>query len=100
MSGRFVIEGEWSGYSSAQRRVVHRKVYEGSRKKLRAWAESTHAIHYTDGTSLYLRVRDCKPRERVSVIDGYTRLIEDCAHYGVTSVAELPCDPRWKGKPS
>lgn len=89
-ANRFVIEGEWTGYVSRQQRVVHRKVYEGSRKKLREWAERTHAIYYTDGTALHLTVRDCKPRERVSEIDGYTRLIEDCWHFNVTSVANLP----------
>lgn len=95
MSTRFVIEGEWSGYTSAQQRVVHRKVYPSNRKKLRAWAEKTHGIRYTDGTMLYLHVRDAKPRERVQEINGYTRLIEDCFYLDVDSVAE--CAKR--GKP-
>lgn len=86
--GRFIIEGEWSGYTSAQQRVVHRQVYPASRKRLRAWAEKTHGILYTDGTMLYLTVRDTKPRERVKEIRGYTRLIEDCFFLGVDSVAE------------
>jgi hypothetical protein len=85
-AGRFIIEGEWIGYRSSQDRIVHRQVYPGGRKKLRAWAEKTHAIRYTDGTSLLLTVRDCKPRERVKEIRGYTTLIEDCAHYDVNSV--------------
>lgn len=87
---RFIIEGEWSGYGSRQTRVVHRQVYEGSRKKLRSWAESTHAISYSDGTCLRISVRDCKPRERVQEVCGYTSLIEDCAYHGVSSVAALP----------
>ena len=86
---RFVIEGEWSGYRSSQQRVVHRQVYAGARKKLRAWAEATHAIYYTDGTALYLTVRDCKPREQVKELRGYTSLIEDCAFYGVNGVEAL-----------
>lgn len=86
---RFVIEGEWSGYRSSQQRVVHRQVYPGGRNKLREWAEKTHGIRYTDGTMLYLTVRDCKPRERVKEIRGYTSLIEDCFHNQVSSVAEL-----------
>lgn len=89
MSGRFIIEGEWSGYTSRQQRVVHRQVYPSSRKSLRAWAEKTHAIHHTDGTALFISVRDCKPRERVQEIKGYTSLIEDCAFYGVVSVDAL-----------
>ena len=86
MSGRFIIEGEWSGYVSGQRRIVHRTVHEKAFKKLRAWAEKTHAIQYSDGTSLTIRVRDAKPRERVSVINGYSSLIRDCAFYDVDSV--------------
>lgn len=86
MKSRFVIEGEWSGYHCGQRRVVHRTVHPGAFERLRAWAEKTHAIRYTDGTCLSLRVRDCKPRERVEQIHGYDELIQDCAHYDVDSV--------------
>ena len=91
---RFVIEGEWSGYSSHQRRIVHRSVHSGSAKKLRAWCEQAGSILYNDGTRLYLSVRDAKPRERVKVIHGYDSLIQDCAHYNVTSVSELPRNTR------
>lgn len=90
--GRFIIEGEWSGYVSSQRRVVHRQVYPATDKTLRAWAEKTHAIRYTDGTCLVLSMRECRPRERVSEIRGYTKLIADCARHGVSSVADLPSD--------
>ena len=86
---RFIIEGEWSGYTSTQRRVVHRTAHQGSYNKLRAWAEKTHAIYYTDGTALILSVRDCKPRERVKQVHGYDALIKDCALYNVNSVSEL-----------
>lgn len=86
---RFVIEGTWLGYRSSQDRVVYRKAYPASFKKLRAWAEKTFAITYTDGTRLQLSVRDCEPRERVVEIPGYTRLVEDCARYDVSSVAQL-----------
>ncbi len=89
MSKRFIIEGEWSGYTSAQRRVVHRKVYGSERKMLKAWAEKTYGIRYSDGTMLVLSVRDCKPRERVQQIDGYTSLINDCFYKGVDSVEAL-----------
>ena len=87
---RFIIEGEWSGYHSGQRRIVHRTVHPSSRNKLRAWAEKTRGILYTDGTMLYLTVRDCKPRERVKEILGYVKLIDDCFFYSVDSVASLP----------
>ena len=88
-SARFVIEGVWSGYRSSQRRVVHRTVHKGNRKSLRAWVEKTHGIRYTDGTMLYLTVRDCKPRERVQQIRGYDSLINDCQHFDTDSVSEL-----------
>ena len=89
---RFIIEGEWSGYKSSQQRIVHRQVYPHSRKKLREWASRAHHIRYSDGTMLSLSVRDCKPRERVQEICGYTELIESCFHHRVTSVDELPND--------
>lgn len=87
---RYIIEGEWSGYHSGQTRVVHRTVHGRSYKKLRDFAESAHSIGFTDGTSLRLSVRDCKPRERVKEINGYGSLINDCCYHGVTSVAALP----------
>lgn len=87
---RFVIEGEWSGYRSGQARIVHRQVYPAARRKLREWAAGTHSIRYTDGTLLYLTVRDCRPRERVKEIKGYASLIEDCFHRGVSAVEDLP----------
>lgn len=86
---RFVIEGEWSGYRSSQQRVVHRTVHSGAFKALRAWAEKTHGISYTDGTMLFLRVRDCKKGERVAQIHGYDSLIGRCAALGVASVQAL-----------
>ena len=86
---RFIIEGTWSGYNSGQRRIVHCTVHTASYKKLRAWAEKTSAIYYTDGTSLNITVRNTKPRERVKEIRGYVSLISDCAHYDVNSVAHL-----------
>lgn len=52
MITRFIIEGEWSGYTRAQQHVVHRIVYPASRKQLRAWAAATYGIRLTDGTML------------------------------------------------
>ena len=89
MGERFIIEGTWSGYTSAQSRVVHRTVHHAAFKRLRAWCEATHGIRYTDGTMLYLSVRDAKPRERVKEERGYASLIEECAHFGVDSVDAL-----------
>lgn len=89
---RFIIEGEWSGYRSTQRRVVHRTVHPASSKKLKAWAKKTTVILYTDGTGLHLTVRDCLPRERVKEIRGYVSLINKCMLYDVNSVHALPAE--------
>ena len=89
LAKRFVIEGVWSGYRSSQRRIVHRTVHKGSTKRLRAWVKKTHGIQYADGTTLYLTVRDCKPREKVKEIKGYVKLISLCQLYDVSSVHDL-----------
>jgi hypothetical protein len=87
---RFVIEGTWSGYTSSQRRVVHRTVHKASEKRLRAWLSKHSAISYTDGTFLSLSVRDCKPHERVKgIFDGYGSLIRECVWHDVSSVHAL-----------
>src|SRR3954465_15480162 len=86
---RFVIEGEWLGYRSSQDHIVHVSVHAGTEKRLRAWAEKTFGITYTDGTRLALTVRDCKPRERVSERRSYMGLIRECANEDVSSVQEL-----------
>jgi len=84
---RYVLEGEWSGYRSGQRKVVHRVVITRPDKyKHLTW------IQYTDGTTLTLSVRECTPRERVQEIRGYSRLIEDCLRHGVNRVDDLPGD--------
>ena len=86
---RFVIEGTWSGYRSEQGRVVHVSVHGRSCKALRAFVEETPVVSYTDGTGLYLTVRDCKPRERVVERRTYSSLISDCCRYDVWSVSAL-----------
>ena len=84
---RYVIEGEWSGYSSHQQHVVHRTVTD--RKDIADWAKAARFIAYTDGTKLYLTVRECKPREKVREIHGYDDLIDECRMEKVNSVEAL-----------
>ena len=93
-STRFVVEGTWSGYTSSQSRVVHRSVHKPAERKFRAWAEQAGPIQYTDGTCLFLRVRDCKPRERVEVRNSYGRLIRDCFYADVYRVEDLKPEAR------
>ena len=82
---RFVLEGEWTGYWSSQRRVVHRTVTRNP-----ARYEHLTYIAYTDGTALELRLRPCVPREKVTEIHGYDSLIEKCLRHGVCRVDQLP----------
>jgi len=86
---RYVLEGTWRGYSSSMDRVVHREVVPGNQKKYLEWLQKTFCIRYTDGTTLELHVRECKPRERVEKKNGYGSLIRDCFYNDVTSVAAL-----------
>lgn len=83
---RWVVEGEWSGYRSEQRRVCHRTVELPKRAREIA---ALHSIRFTDGTYLELSARQAKPRERVQIIRGYVDLINDCLREKVTSVGQL-----------
>ena len=88
---RYVIEGEWSGYHSGQRRVCHREVYK-TRRKVSPFIESVrkiHAITFTDGTCLSLSVREAFPREKVQEIKGYTSLIMEAVDTGLCSVQAM-----------
>lgn len=77
--GRFILEGEWSGYSSSQRRIVHREVVTA---KVAEKAREIGSIVYTDGTRLDLYTRAAKSRERVQEINGYGRLIREAIKHG------------------
>lgn len=84
---RYVIEGEWTGYTSAQRHVVHRTVH--SDPTLREWIKKNSMIRYTDGTALVLSCRDLGLYERITEQHGYDSLIADCFRQNVNSVAAL-----------
>ncbi len=85
---RYILEGEWSGYHSDQRHVVHRVVI--NQKQLdKINNQKLFSIQYTDGTYLSLRVIGAKPREQVKEIHGYDKLIEDCIFHKCSSVNEL-----------
>lgn len=85
---RYILEGEWTGYTSAQRHIVHREVMT----EWRASKFACRAIVYTDGTSLILHLRKAEPRERVQAINGYGSLIRDAEKHGGSRVlvADLP----------
>ena len=80
----YTIEGVWSGYTSAQSRVVHR---EHTRSKKRALAlQDLGRIRFDDGTALVFRLLSGKSG---SAINGYGDLIKDCLAKKVDSVAAL-----------
>jgi len=94
---RFILEGEWTGYTSAQRQIVHREILSDGTANGRAFLEglkNLHAIVYTDGTSLLLSLRQAKPREQVTENKGYYTLIRDALHHAPGKsrvlVKELP----------
>lgn len=76
---RYVLEGEWTGYRSSQRKVVHRVVI-GNRQ--RAEKHAGTYIVFDDGTGLELSVRPAWAWERVQEIHGYTSLIHDAERAG------------------
>jgi len=80
---RFVIEGEWTGYQSSQRRVCHREVLTITNPKtskvLKA-LQSLYSIPFSDGTSLVISVREARYREKVAELHGYTKLIRDAMY--------------------
>ena len=80
---RYVVEGEWSGYTSGQRRIVHRELVA---KKRAERLKGLKAIYYTDGTCLLVSVREVMPRESVTEIRGYSSLIRDAEARGESSV--------------
>lgn len=88
---RFEVTGTWSGprspagdYNAAQ----HREVVTD--RKLILFIKGTRSITFTDGTALHLDARPLAKGERAGKpVDGYRKLIRDCARYGVSSVAAL-----------
>jgi len=85
---RFVLEGEWSGYTSAQRRIVHREVI-GPKRAEKIRTNGPHVITYTDGTSLFLDVREAKPREVIKPINGSGDLISKAERRGGTHISVM-----------
>lgn len=73
---RYVLEGVWTGYVSAQSRVVHREVVTSPKRVDRL--RRLNVIRYTDGTALILSLREAEPREHVKEIHSYNELIREC----------------------
>ncbi len=93
----FILEGEWTGYTSAQRKIVHREIFSDGTANGRAFLEKLKALRcivYTDGTSLLLSLREAKRGEKIIENKTYYTLIRDALHHapgkGRVLVADLP----------
>lgn len=73
MPQAYILEGTWTGYTSAQTRIVHREVI--SDPKRIANLKTLHEIVYTDGTALLLHLREEPQGDPVKKMDGYGSLI-------------------------
>jgi hypothetical protein len=82
---RYIVEGTWSGYTSAQARCCHREVITRQVESYQAIG----AIRFTDGTHLYLSVRPAAPRERVQEVHGYRDLLRRAVRQGLTGYVNV-----------
>jgi hypothetical protein len=90
---RYILEGTWTGYTSAQSRVCHREVLTEKR------ADSLRGLHrivFTDNTSLLISIREAQPREKIVTNNQYGELIRDAERHGgsVVRVADLSDDAK------
>ncbi len=82
----WMIEGVWSGYTSSQSRCVHRHYLTDKDE-----VEKLQTIRYTDGTALYLSIKEIKDKkELLPDNDNYTSLINQCLKHNIWNVADLP----------
>ena len=88
MPKRYEINGEWDGYYSHQRRIVHREYT--TNKDFAAKVEKLGFIQYTDNTTLRLTVREMEKGERKQKeLRTYTQLIIKCTAQDENYVANL-----------
>lgn len=80
---KFVLEGEWTGYNSGQRRIAHREIVPAKRAEA---LRKLGAIVFTDGTSLIISVREARPREDIRLVNGYCSLIREAEKTGKSRV--------------
>lgn len=86
---RYLLEGVWTGYTSSQRRVVHREIIRDGWRARRL--RSLRSIVFTDGTSLLLSLREMRRGEKANEIHAYQTLIRqaECRNGPVVLVADL-----------
>lgn len=79
MMARFILEGTWTGYTSAQSRVCHREILTEKRADS---LRSLRRIVFTDNTSLLISIREAQPREKIVPQNQYGELIRDAERHG------------------
>lgn len=85
---RYEITGEWSGYRSSQRRIAHREYTRN--KEFAEKVKELGFIRFTDGTMLYLTVREMGKGERKQPEKpAFRALIRECIEKRKRSVADL-----------
>jgi hypothetical protein len=83
----YMIEGEWTGYTRNQQRVVHREYTQDA--KFAIAVQRIGWITYTDGTGLRLSVTEHKGRKVLPPNNGYGSLIRQCVDAKTGQVADL-----------
>lgn len=79
------IEYIWSGYRSGQQRPCHRILTRS--KRTLAKYEAINAVGFTDGTRMYLNVRD--PERGEKEIHGYDSLFDEIFAEGLTGFVHV-----------
>lgn len=92
---RYLLEGEWTGYTSSQRRVVHREIIRDKRRVERL--RDLRVIVYTDGTSLLLSLREMRRGEKANEIHGYRALVREAEMRGGSRVHVADLCPAAEG---
>lgn len=86
---RYVLEANWHGYRSSQDHAVHREVISPKKAEM---MRDLVGVRFTDGTTMYVTVREAKYREKVSPIIGYREVLDSCYYNkrkGVVNVMEV-----------
>jgi len=81
---RFIVECEWSGYYAHQRHIVHRHV-----TTMPNLYKHIHSVIFIDGTDMSVKVRACKPREKVIEQIGYKELLDKISAKGLTGTISV-----------
>lgn len=89
---RYVLECNWSGYTSSQSRYCHIEVITAKRAEA---FKDIGVIRFGDNTRMSVNVRPAKYREKVIEVKGYSELLRKVLKSGLkgsVSVNDLKGD--------